>query len=291
VRRRGPSASGLAFKALEIEELADVYFFRPLGMILARAARALRLSPTQVTLVGAAVGVAGGALLYQPRFWLLAFALLILHGILDSSDGQLARMTGQVSELGRLLDGAGGYITHFAIYAALIAGVLAKGGSQAIVWLAAAAALANVVHAQMYDYHRTAYARIVIKGQAVSGGSILAPPGRFAAAIIRGYEAIQARLAGAHTQVERVIAARSLNGLVVTDEDRARYRSCFYWPVRGWNLFGDNTRFYAIGALAWLQRPEWFFTFLLLPMNAALALVWLWQLRADRRFLRRGVID
>ena len=75
-----------------------MYFFRPLGMVLARAAGALRLLPTQVTLVGTA---------------------LILHGILDSSDGQLARMTGQVSELGRLLDGVSDYTAHVAIHVAL----------------------------------------------------------------------------------------------------------------------------------------------------------------------------
>ena len=34
-------AQGLAFKALEIEELADVYFFRRFGSIIARGGRAL----------------------------------------------------------------------------------------------------------------------------------------------------------------------------------------------------------------------------------------------------------
>src|SRR6185295_14397859 len=102
-----------------IEELADVYFFRPLGMVVARAARALKLTPTAVTLAGALVGVAGGLLLYDPRLGLLAFGLIVLHSILDSSDGQLARMTGQVTEFGRVLDGVGGYVTHFAIYLAL----------------------------------------------------------------------------------------------------------------------------------------------------------------------------
>jgi hypothetical protein len=82
-------SSRLAFKAYEIEELADVHFFRPLGMIFARAARVLRLTPTTVTLVGAAVGMAGGALLSSERLALGGFALLIFHGILDSSDGQL----------------------------------------------------------------------------------------------------------------------------------------------------------------------------------------------------------
>jgi len=37
-----PAAGGLAFKAREIEELADIWFFRPLGMVFALAARAMR---------------------------------------------------------------------------------------------------------------------------------------------------------------------------------------------------------------------------------------------------------
>jgi hypothetical protein len=280
---QGASAPGLAFKAREIEELVPVYVFRPIGMVVARAARALGLTPTHLTLLGAAVGVAGGALLYDPRLGLVAFALLIVHGILDSSDGQLARMTGQVTELGRLLDGMAGYVAHVAIYLALIASVLGRGGGGAIILLAAAAAVSNIIHAQLYDYHRTAYAQYVIHGQT---GSVVSGTraGPLATRIIQGYEAVQTRLAGAHPQVERALAARSRNGLV-RDDDRGRYRASFYWPVRGWNLFGDNMRFYAIGVLAWLQRPEWFFAFLLVPMNVALACVWLWQLRVDRRFL------
>ena len=82
----------LAFKAYEIEELADVYFFRPLGAVAALAARSLGLTPNQLTIAGSAVGMAGGALLYDERLGLVAFALLIVHGIVDSSDGQLARM-------------------------------------------------------------------------------------------------------------------------------------------------------------------------------------------------------
>ena len=73
----------LAFKAQEIEELADVYFFRPAGMVLARAAQALGLTPTQVTFIGMGVGMVAGGLLYDPRLGYLAFALLIVHGEKD----------------------------------------------------------------------------------------------------------------------------------------------------------------------------------------------------------------
>ena len=73
-------------------------------------------------------------------------------------------------------------------------------------------------------------------------------------------------------------------------DDRQQYRWYFYWPVRGWNLLGDNTRFYAIGVLVLLHQVEWFFFFILGPMNVALIALWLWQQRADRRFLNAAVV-
>ena len=274
-------SGGASFKAYEIEELADVYFFRPLGMILARTARLLRLTPTAVTLVGAAVGMTGGALLSSDRLALGGFALLIVHGMLDSADGQLARMTGQASEFGRLLDGIGGYLTHAAIYAAILVGAAPRDASF-IAW-AALAALANIVHAQLYDYHRNEYIRFAIAGTARPESSP-GPRDGVSMNVARLYVAAERRLAGRHPDVARTIVARAVDG-VVRSEDRGRYRACFYWPVRGWNVMGDNTRFYAIGVLAWLHHPEWFIVFVLGPMNAALVALWLWQARADRRFL------
>jgi hypothetical protein len=104
--------------------------------------------------------------------------------------------------------------------------------------------------------------------------------------LYRQYIALQRLLNGLHMDVESVIAARSQAG-VVRAEDRMRYRECFYRVVRGWNLLGDNTRFYAIGVLAWLHRIDLFFMFILVPMNMALVGFWLWQLRADRKFLAK----
>jgi hypothetical protein len=270
----------LAFKAYEIEELADVYFFRPLGMIGARAARRLRLTPTAVTAVGTLIGVAGGALLFSPSTALAGFALLIVHGILDSSDGQLARMTGQASEFGRMLDGVGGYLTHASIYLALLASALSGGAAGSAIVAAVAAAISNVMHAQMYDYHRGTYTAIAINGTPTHGEQ------RSRLAIVDAYERMQRAVCGAHRAVEQRIAARAVDGRV-RDDDRVAYRRSFYALVRGWNILGDNTRFYAIGVLAALDRVDWFFMFVLVPMNAAFALLWLWQARADRRFLER----
>lgn len=279
-------ARGLAFQAREIEELADVFFFRPLGILVARPAAALGLTPTQVTIASMFVGVLGGALLYDERLGIPAFVLLIICSILDSADGQLARITGQVTELGRVLDGIVGYIVHAAIYLALTAGLLERGaGGSVIIWMALAA-ISNIAQAQMYEYHRHHYVDAVVKGIVVGDD-----PAKISSPLIawlyERYLALQHALNGRHGEVEASIAARALNG-IVREEDRTRYRECFCWPVRGWNLLGDNTRFYAIGVLAWLHRIDLFFLFILLPMNLALIILWVWQRSADRRFLARA---
>jgi hypothetical protein len=275
-------AQGLAFKAFEIEELADVYFFRPVGSIIARGGHALGMTPIHLTALGTLVGIAGGALLYGERLGVLAFALLILYGIIDSADGQLARMTGQVTELGRVLDGIGGYVTHGAIYLAIAAGVIHRGGSSSILVWMSLAAIANTMQAQMYDYHRTAYITVVAEGRAPGNDPTKVPS--WVAWLFRGYLMMQRWLIGLHAEVEAALAGRSVAGRV-REDDRARYRECFYGPVRGWNLLGDNTRFYAIGVLACLHRIDLFFAFILVPMNLALIALWHWQRNADRKLL------
>ncbi|MFN2621704.1 MAG: CDP-alcohol phosphatidyltransferase family protein [Chthoniobacterales bacterium] len=274
--------SDLALKSAEIEELADLYFFRPAGLVVARAARALGLTPIGLTLIAAMIGIAGGALLYDERLGLVAFALLILHSIFDSADGQLARLTGKVTELGRVLDGLSGYATHAAIFLAIGFGLFHRGADTSIfIWMAAAG-IATAIHAGMYDYHRHVYIAVVADARVpIQALRKLGSPIGWLFLI---YLTVQRWVIGRHADVESALASRSIAGQV-RDEDRARYRESFYPLVRGCNFLGDNTRFFAIGVLALLHRMDLFFGFILVPMNIAFASLWLWQRSADRRFL------
>src|SRR5258705_597700 len=95
-------------------------------MIAAQAARAFHLTPSIVTVVAGLVGAAGGTLLYYPRLASIGFGVIIAHSVLDSAAGQLAPMTSQESELGRLLDGIAGFVTHDALSIGLIPSILPK---------------------------------------------------------------------------------------------------------------------------------------------------------------------
>ena len=279
-RHSEPAGSrALAFKAFEIEELVDIYFFRRLGIVAARGARALSLTPNAVSLLAAAVGGLGGALLAFDGLTLLGVVLIYAYGVLDSADGQLARLTGRTSEWGRVLDGIAGYVTHVAAYIA-IAIRMARDGS-AWAWpLAAIAGVVTIVHAQLYDYHRTTYTEIVVRGRSTR------PMSRTHTGPLGAYERMQRALAGLHPEVERRIGIRAGGGPVSNDE-RDSYRASFRRLMPGWNLFGDNVRRYAIAVLAIAGRLDWFFPVVLL-LNLPLALVWQAQWRADASFLASG---
>jgi hypothetical protein len=240
------------------------------------------MSPNQVTVLGAVVGMAGGVLFYDVSDAPIGFMLLLLHGLLDSADGQLARLTGRTSELGRVLDGIGGYVTHIALYTAIAAGAVARGSSPAVWGLAVAAGLSTIAHAQMYDYHRTVYIDVVLKGRAVDANAPRGARG-WLRAVLAVYGRTQRLLVGEHDAVAAALAARGAGA--VREEDRERYRRFFHSRVHGWNALGDNGRRFAAGACAFTGHLLWYFWFEAIAMNVVLAGLWFWQRRTDRQFL------
>jgi archaetidylinositol phosphate synthase len=115
-------------------EVVVALFFGPLAYGLARALRPLRVPPPAVILANAVAGLAAAFLLAHGE--LVAAALLLqLKTLLDNADGRLARLSGQVSRLGRFLDSDLDILVNLALFAAL-------GAVTDEPWLALAAFLA-----------------------------------------------------------------------------------------------------------------------------------------------------
>lgn len=92
--------------------------FRPPAHLLARVLAPLRVPPPAVVLAGAATGLAAAVEVGRHAF--LAGALLLqLKTLLDNADGQLARATGRVSDVGRYLDSESDLLVDAAVFAGL----------------------------------------------------------------------------------------------------------------------------------------------------------------------------
>jgi phosphatidylglycerophosphate synthase len=92
--------------------------FRPLAHPLVLLFARLRVPPPLVVVAAGLVGLAGAVEL--GRGSLVAAALLVqLKTLLDNADGQLARLTGRVTALGRYLDSEVDLLVNAALFAAL----------------------------------------------------------------------------------------------------------------------------------------------------------------------------
>ncbi len=112
-----------SLKSIETENYVDRVFYRPIGYVIAKALTKTGITPNMVTIFSIFVGSGAGICFFFPyslKYALLGIMFLVVANILDCVDGQLARMTGIKSEIGRILDGFAGDIWYFFIYIALI---------------------------------------------------------------------------------------------------------------------------------------------------------------------------
>lgn len=108
-------------KSLDTEEHIDLAFYRPIGYAWACLARRLGITPNAITIASIFLGIAAGVAFYFNNLLIniAGMVLLVWANSFDSADGQLARMTGQYSRLGRILDGLAGDFWFITIYVAI----------------------------------------------------------------------------------------------------------------------------------------------------------------------------
>lgn len=105
-------------KSEDTEGRFELYVTRTPGYLWALLFRALHVHPITVTLMSIVIGAASGWCFFHDdmRWTLLGIFLLVWANWYDCADGQLARMTGQKTLIGRILDGFAGDVWFFSIY-------------------------------------------------------------------------------------------------------------------------------------------------------------------------------
>lgn len=268
--------NGLADKGSAVEEWLDLRFFRPAGLALVRAVWRTPVTADQVTAASVLVGLVGGNLFLYPSRALnaLGFALLICSEILDSADGQLARLRGTSTRLGRTLDGIGDGVRFVNVYATLATRLLLSGAGWSVGALAFLALLSQSFQAAAVDFVRQAYLSVGV-GDA---GELDLPenvaPGRtlwhrLVATFYRRYLERQSLIFPASFALVRGLGDRP-----VPEPLRADYRARQLGVVRRCAWIGQNMHWSLVGVTMLAGWPAGFFWLTLLPLNlVALALV------------------
>ncbi len=247
-------------------ELLLELVFRPPSNALAAILARTGVSPPTVVLANAATGLV--AALAIGRGELLAAAVLLqLKTLLDNTDGQLARVTGRVTRLGRYLDTEADLVVNASVFAGLGAAT-----GQPLLAVVAFVALTLVLSA---DFNAT---ELYLEAR---GPSRLLPAatGGF---VERSLERIYTAVFGRIDRIVRAIARRRFEHAVgvVDSSGGAAWRAYIDgFTVTVLANFGLTTQLAVLGVCLAFGLPQ---LYLWLVLGCLAALVPL-QIRAERR--------
>lgn len=154
-----------SLKSIETENKIDRIFYRPIGFRIARMLRGTGVTPNMITVLSIFVGAAVGFFYYPDNFVynICGILLLICANILDCVDGQLARLTGIKSEIGRILDGFAGDIWFTCIYVSFALRLGNEYGTNCFFIAAVLSGLSHLVQANITDYYKTLHLYFISK--------------------------------------------------------------------------------------------------------------------------------
>ena len=258
------SKNGLeaTLKSADTEEWIDLLFYRPVGYRWALLFHKMGVTPNAITIASIFLGVAAGILFYYNDLLLnvIGMCLLVWANMYDSADGQLARMTGQKSEIGRILDGVSGDFWFISIYAAICLRLTPE-WSYWIWILAAVTGLCHSKQAAMADYYRNIHL-FFLKGKS---GSELDNC---------DYTRSQERLTPAFQRFFALLQQRY--GAVAPQEIRDEFRRESLPLMKYTNILSFNTRVTVLFISLLINEPWLYFVFELTVLNGLLIYM-IWQ--------------
>lgn len=150
-----------ANKPREVEGVLDTYLIRPLGYLVVLLFQRTAITPNMLSIAAViaagfcALGYASATL--QGAYWGALF--MLLHSAFDSSDGQLARLTGRDSDSGAVVDGICDHLSFTVIYIGLWYSYVAHGGRWplAIFLLGVFAGVLHSLQSALVDFQRRLY--------------------------------------------------------------------------------------------------------------------------------------
>jgi hypothetical protein len=283
-------ATGSLSKGDAVEEWVDLKFFRPVGGWIARSLAATGVTADQVTLAALGIGIVAGHLfLYSDRrLDFLGFLLFILSDILDSADGQLARLRGTTTRWGRIVDGLADSFRWTNLYIHLILRLFLARFSVGGEAIAFAALVAHSFQSGGIDLIRCAYLEVAErKRREVDLPEDLSRPRgrrigpRIADALYGVYVRRQSWMFPNTLALIRVLRGRR-GGSAPDAAARTVYRDRQDPIVRACAWLGHNIRFALLGVLPWIGGAAGFCWITVVPMSLLLIVL---VVRSERNAL------
>lgn len=164
-----------SLKLIEVEELLDLFFYRPLAFLFVKAVYKTNLTPNQITSIALVVGMIGGVFYFFNTHLAISIGavLLIIYDVLDCSDGMIARLKKNGTFFGRVLDGIADYFVTVTVYLGIGFGFASNSDNPLLNWgLLVLAGASNIIHAGTVDFYRNKFLDYAFNRDATLGESL-----------------------------------------------------------------------------------------------------------------------
>lgn len=287
------------YKSKDTEELLDRFFFRPLGYGVAIVSKKLKLTPNTITILGIILGVIAGHLYYYNSLLINTIGILvyIFADILDSADGQLARLTGQISKTGRIFDGVATNLISISVYLHLCLRALNNDFGWYIFIFGAIAGAGHVIQAAAADLYRHAYLYVVYgkeKSELDNSKNVLEQYNNLTwkdsfidklfLKFYWDYTRRQELISGEFLALIKLINTKYK---VIPDWVRNEYRGLFRKMNKYYNFLTVNSRTVAVAVAVLLNIPVLYFLFEIFVLNGVLLYVWMAQKSKSKKLYEK----
>jgi len=281
---------GTSIRDQDIEELSNKVLIHPISDALAEKLAPMGVHPNWISVLGLLSGLIAAYAFAHPAWagseWVGLGFMLAWH-IFDGADGQIARLTGKSSNVGKIVDGLADYSVFGSIYIVLAWLGSAEMGQTA--WLIGiAAAISHAVQAANYERQREKYQAWMTDKDDENPNSqrkkLNGNGGKLASLLDKIYSRVQQIMDRDRQSREKL---SQMQQLPRQDKDtvRAEYRRRFAPQIHLWSLLSANMHTLAIFLFALLGDGWDYFLFEIIGLNLLLISLMGHQAHVDNNFI------
>ena len=235
-----------SLKMIEVEEILDLVFYRPLAFLFVKLVYNTNITPNQVTWIAVVFGIVGGLLLMTnlPLALLIAGVLYIIYDVLDCSDGQLARLKHNGTLTGRIVDGFSDYIVSTFAYLGIGIGFATHSSDPLLYWgLTILAGLSNAAHSIALDFYRNQFLDYALNRESILGDDLEKYESEYNRLKAQGTNLIDRVLIQIYLKYSRIQIGLSSNKLKVETKlfSPKEYYKKNKIMIRLWTFIGPTT--------------------------------------------------
>jgi hypothetical protein len=279
-----------SLKMMEVEEVFDIIFYRPLAFLLVKLVYNTRITPNHLTLTAILLGVTGGYFYSRgtAASCIIGAIFYLVFNIFDCSDGQLARLKRNGTPGGRLIDGIADYIAAVAIYTGIAIGYTDKPGQPSLMLiLLALSGISIIVQEALVDYYRTRFLDYVLERKSTLGEGIEEYRNEYKTLKNqkgRRFDKIIISIYLKYSTIQRKLAAKR-KGEKMFKASSADYFNKNRIMIRFWVTMGPTAKITALIICSLFCRFDIFFWIVIGSFNILSAVLWIIQRQIDKYFL------